>query len=104
MTGGVHGDMTTKPANPSPTTNSSATMRAARTEAFGQKNARRRSQRSEQRARLTKGQYLEWRRQMRLLPFYSEKAQREILEGQRFMAPEPHNHRSTDRSPIRVPK
>ncbi len=96
--------MTTKPANPSPTTNSSATKRAARTEAFGQKNARRRARRTEQRTRLTKGQYLEWRRQMRLLPFYSEKAKREILDGQRFLAPEPHNHRSTDRSPIRVPK
>lgn len=96
--------MTTKPANPSPISNSSATKRATRTEAFRQKNARRRAQRSEQRARLTKGQYLEWRRQMRLLPFHSEKTQREILDGQRFLAPEPHNHRSTDRSPIRVPK
>jgi len=73
--------MTTKPANPSPTTNPSAAKRAARTEAFRQKNARRRAQRADKRSRLTRGQYLEWRRQMRLLPFHSEKAQREILEG-----------------------
>lgn len=55
------------------------------------------------RARLTRGQYLEWRRQMRLLPFYSDKAQREILDGQRFVGQEPHNHRSADRSLVRVP-
>jgi len=73
--------MTTKPANPSPTTNPSASKRAARTEAFRQKNARRRAQRADKRSRLTLGQYLEWRRQMRLLPFHSVKAQREILEG-----------------------
>ena len=96
--------MTTKPANQSPTSNPSAIKRAARTEAFRQKNARRRARRAEQRARFTKGQYIEWRHQMRLLSFHSEKAQREILDGQRFLAPEPHNHRSTDRSPIRVPK
>lgn len=95
--------MTTKPTNPSPSTNSTATKRAARTESFRQKNAHRRAERANMRARLTRGQYLEWRRQMRLLPFYSDKAQREILDGQRFVGQEPHNHRSADRSLVRVP-
>ncbi|MFN5606052.1 MAG: hypothetical protein ACK49V_16080 [Actinomycetes bacterium] len=90
--------MTKKPANPSPTTNPSATKRAARTEAFRQKNARRRAQRADKRSRLTLGQYLEWRRQMRLLPFHSDKVKREILDGNSL------NQSSSDRSPIRVPK
>ncbi|MBM3828829.1 MAG: hypothetical protein FJW09_09325 [Actinobacteria bacterium] len=73
--------MTTKPANPSPTTNPSAAKRAARTEAFRQKNARRRAQRADKRSRLTRGEYLEWRHQMRLVQFYPAKVKKEILDG-----------------------
>ncbi|MFM8562691.1 MAG: hypothetical protein ACKOCE_02210 [Acidimicrobiia bacterium] len=70
-----------KPKTNSPSPQTTTANRAVRTEAFRRKNARRRALRAEQRARLTVGQYLEWRRQMRLLPFHSEKAQRDILEG-----------------------
>ena len=88
--------MTTKPNNPSP--NAITDKRAARTEAFRQKNARRRAQRADKRSRLTLGQYLEWRRQMRLLPFHSDKVKREILDGNSL------SQTSSDRSPNRGPK
>jgi len=66
---------------PTPAGTPASSKRAARTEGFRAKNARRRALRAERRAQLTVAQYREWRRQMRLLPFHSEKAQREILEG-----------------------
>lgn len=88
--------MTAKQTNPSP--NAITAKRAARTEAFRQKNTRRRAQRAEKRSRLTLGQYLEWRRQMRLLPFHSDKVKREILDGKSLTSGAP------DRSPVRGTK
>jgi hypothetical protein len=94
---------TKKPANPSPSSNSSATTtisnkRAVRVEAFRRKNARRRGQRAEMRARLTHGQYIEWRHLCRHIRFYPAKAREEFFSTGRISS---HNAASADRSPQR---
>jgi hypothetical protein len=94
---------TKKPENPSPPSNSSAATtssnkRAARVEAFRKKNVRRRIQRAEMRARLTQGQYLEWRHLCRHIRFYPAKAREEFFSTGRISS---HNATPADRSPQR---
>jgi hypothetical protein len=94
---GVSFFMNTKQPNQKSTEETSA-KRAARTEAFRRKNAERRSLRAKMRARLTVNQYREWRRQMRMLPFHSEKNRKDIVEGNSL------THVQSDRSFPRGPK
>jgi hypothetical protein len=85
------------PSNPSAATTSSD-KRTARVEAFRKKNVRRRSQRAEMRARLTHGQYLEWRHLSRHIRFYPAKAREEFFSTGRISS---HNAAPADRSPQR---
>lgn len=91
--------MTTKPANPSP--NSSATKRAARTEAFRAKNAKRRALRAQMRSSMSQGEYRYWRHLMRVIRFYPSKTQKEFFETGRI---ESHSQPPTGRSPQRAPR
>lgn len=77
-------------------TNNQPTKRAARTEQFRRKNARRKSLRAEILRERGRAQYLEWRHLSRWIRFYPAKVQDEFFRNGRLFS---HTESSVDRSP-----